>query len=181
MLDVGCGTGVPTLFILDKLGGEMTALDTDPDSLQYLREKAREQNLLHKLTTLESSVFDLEPTAQFDLILAEGLLNIVGFEPGFLKLLPLIKKQGFLIIHDEFQGQQKKINFVQSHDCEVLETFELDEQIWWRDHYRCLQHEISQISDTGLLSQFKSEQIEIEAYHRDPSDFQSIYYIIKRN
>ena len=180
MLDAGCGSGVPTMFMMEKFGGDMTAIDPDPNSINYLREKAKKANLENRLKIINCSLFDLkEGSSQFDLIIAEGLLNIVGFQQGFLHLVSLIKSKGFIIIHDEYQEQMKKNKFIESNDCRVIDSFELHEQIWWNDYYQCL--EISIHSDKNDVKQFESELLEIEAFKKDSSEFKSVYYVIKRN
>lgn len=59
---------------------------------------------------------------QFDIILAEGFLNNVGFQKGFLNLIKLLKRNRFLIIHDEFQNYDKKIEFMESNNCKGCTT-----------------------------------------------------------
>ena len=182
ILDVGCGSGVPTLYILEKFGGEITAVDFDPKSINTLREKVNKLNLIDKVNLSNCSLFDLnEDDSQFDLIIAEGLLNIVGFQEGFLKIVNLIKSKGFIIIHDEFQNQKNKIEFIENNNCEILDSFELNEEIWWHDYYKCLEKEISAISEKDFLMLFESELLEIKAFKKDSSEFKSIYYVIKRN
>ena len=39
ILDVGCGSGVPTLMIAEKFNGKITAVDTDTKSIDILRAR----------------------------------------------------------------------------------------------------------------------------------------------
>ena len=182
ILDVGCGSGTPTLFIIEKFGGEITAVDSDPESINILREKVNKLNLTKNINLSTSSFFNLkEVNSPFDLIVAEGLLNIVGFQKGFLKIVSLIKKKGFIIIHDEFPNQKKKFEIIKENDCKILDSFVLNEQIWWNDYYKCLEKETSNNSDKYFLELFESDLLEIKAFKKNPSEFKSIYYIIKKN
>jgi ubiquinone/menaquinone biosynthesis C-methylase UbiE len=182
ILDVGCGTGVPTLMIAEKFNGKITAVDTDTKSIVVFREKIKELNLANRITLSNSSLFDIKvKNNQYDLILAEGLLNVVGFRKGFLKLTKLLKRKGFIIIHDEFQNKNDKIEFIKNNDYKILDSFVLDKQIWWNDYFKCLEKEISSNSNKELLKLFKSDLQEIKLFKLNPSQYMSVYYIIEKN
>ncbi len=181
ILDVGCGSGVPTLMIAEKFNGKITAVDTDTKSIDIFKEKVKGLNLSNRVTLFNSSFFDLKvKNNQFDLIIAEGLLNVVGFQKGFLKIIKLLKRKGFAIIHDEFQNQNEKIELIKNNDCKILDSFVLDEQIWWNDYFKCLEKEISSNSNKELLKLFKSDLQEIKLFKKNPNQYISVYYIIEK-
>jgi len=175
VLDAGCGSGVPTLMMAEKFNGKITAVDTDTKSIDIFREKVKGLNLSNRVTLSNSSFFDIkDKNNQYDLILAEGLLNVVGFQKGFLRIIKLLKRKGFIIIHDEFQNQNEKIEFIKNNDCKILDSFVLDEQIWWNDYFKCLEKEISSNSNKELLKLFKSEIEEIKLFKKNPSQYSSV-------
>jgi ubiquinone/menaquinone biosynthesis C-methylase UbiE len=179
ILDVGCGSGVPTLMMAEKFNGKITAVDTDTKSIDIFREKIKGLNLSNRVTLSNSSFFDIKvKNNEYDLILAEGLLNVVGFQKGFLRIIKLLKRKGFIIIHDEFQNQNEKIEFIKNNDCKILDSFVLDEQIWWNDYFKRLEKEISSNSNKELLKLFKSDIEEIKLFKKNPSQYISVYYII---
>ena len=181
ILDVGCGSGVPTLMIAEKFNGKITAVDSDTKSIDIFREKVKELNLSNRVALFNSSMFDIKVKHnQYDLILAEGLLNVVGFQKGFLRLIKLLKRKGFIIIHDEFQNQNEKIEFIKNNGCKILNSFVLDEQIWWNDYFKCLEKEISSNSNKEFLKLFKSDLQEIKLFKKNPSQYISVYYIIEK-
>jgi cyclopropane fatty-acyl-phospholipid synthase-like methyltransferase len=181
ILDIGCGTGVPTLWLADKYSGPITAIDTDSISLDWLQRKANSKNFSKRLTTVNISFFNFKTDPNnFDIILAEGFLNVVGFETGFLRIIKLLKRNGYLIIHDEFKDHEKKCEFIQNNNCSIVDSFYLDEKIWWDDYYKKLETEITNKDNSKILNLFKSDIKEIEYYKSDPSAFRSIYYIIKK-
>lgn len=182
ILDAGCGSGVPTLLIAEKFNGKISAIDPDKKSLAILRGKIEELNLTNKVNLSNCSLFDIDANDnQFDLIIAEGLLNIVGFQRGFLRMIGLLKRNGYIIIHDDLRNQNAKIEFVENNDCKILDSFVLDEQIWWNDYFKCLEKKILSISNKELLKSFKSDLFEIELFKKDSSQYNSIYYVIQRN
>lgn len=181
ILDIGCGTGVPTLWLADKFSGSITAIDTDNSALDWLQRKAGSKNLSERLTTVNVSFFDFKSDPhKFDIILAEGFLNVVGFETGFPRVIRLLKHDGYLIIHDEFKDNEKKLEFISKNNCSVIDSFYLDENIWWNDYYKKLESEINKRADSDILKLFESDIKEVEYCKSDPSPFKSIYYIIRK-
>ncbi|MFC2096874.1 class I SAM-dependent methyltransferase [Bacteroidota bacterium] len=169
ILDVGCGSGVPTLLLADKFNGNITAVDSDKKSINKLAEKVKELNLSNRITIHNCSLFDIKvEKAQFDLIIAEGILNVVGF------------KKGFLIIHDEFSNQNKRIEFIENNNFKILDWFVLDEKIWWNDYFKCLEKEISSISNKEFLKLFKTDLKEIELSKKHSPQYNSVYYVIEK-
>jgi len=181
ILDIGCGSGVPTLALAEKYNGTITAVDIDAKAINRLEEKLKELDLSKRVNIVNCSLFDMELEENlFDIIIAEGLLNNVGFEKGFLKLIELLKKNRYLIIHDEFRDHNKKTEFIKSNNCKILNSFRLDEHVWWNDYYKCLNNEISSQGRKDLLGLFKTDFDEIELFKQDPSQFNSVYYVIKK-
>ncbi len=181
ILDIGCGSGIPTLALAKNYNGTITAVDFDTKSINRLEKKVKELNLSDRITIINSSLFDLElEENQFDIIIAEGLLNVVGFNKGFSKIIKLLKKNGFFIIHDEFRNHYKKTKFIVSNNCKILDSFRLDEHVWWNDYFKCLEKEISSCKNKDFLELFKTDLHEIELFKRYPSKFISIYYIIEK-
>jgi len=181
ILDIGCGTGVPTFWLADNFSGIITAIDTDENSLGFLRGKINDKHLQHKVKALHISFFDFisEPCC-FDIILAEGFLNTVDFETGLTRAVEILRTGGYFIIHDEYRDHEKKSEFIQKNNCQIIETLYLDETIWWNDYYRQLESGINHAKNAGIRDLFKSDMNEIESYKTDPSLFRSMYYILRK-
>jgi len=181
IIDVGCGSGVPTLLIAEKFTGKITAIDTDIKSIDVFKVKVKELNLSDRISLSNCSLFDIEVKSnQYDLVLAEGLLNIVGFHKGFLRIIKLLKRKGFIIIHDEFKNQNEKIEFIENNACKILDSFVLDEHVWWNDYFKCLEKEISSITNKELLKLFEYDLQEIKLFKKNPSPYTSVYSIIEK-
>jgi len=111
----------------------------------------------------------------------EGLLNVCGFEKGFLAIRELLKRNGFLIIHDEYRNHKRKTDFIERNNCRILASFKLDENVWWEDYYKCLEKRISSVRDEDVFELFKPDIKEIKLFKQDPSLFKSRYYIVKKS
>lgn len=179
MLDIGCGSGVPTLWLAEKYTGTITAIDTDKQLLDFLDHKIKSKKTSGRIETKNVSFFDLvtEPEC-FDLILAEGFLNVVGFEMGFKRVIGKLKQGGHFVIHDEYKDNDKKIALIQKSNCRIVSSLLLDETIWWRDFYGQLEMEINKPENAHIRSLFINEINEIDQYKKDPSLFKSIYYLV---
>ncbi len=182
ILDIGCGTGVSTLWLAENFSGNITAIDNDFHAIEYLQQKIKERNLQHRIKTICISFDEFEYLDnQYDIILAEGFLNVVGFELGFERLIGKVKNRGYFIIHDEYNDNDTKIAIIQKNNCEIISTIYLDETIWWNDFYRQLEIEINNIVNDNLRSLFVNELNEIEQYKINSALFKSIYYVVLKS
>ncbi len=181
ILDIGCGTGVPSIWLAKNLNATITAIDTDKNALDWLQKKTMEENLGNRMTISNISFFDLELKDYcFDIILAEGFLNAVGFEQGFYRLSVMLRQGGHLVIHDEYKDHKKKCDFIDKNGCQLIDTIFLDESVWWNDYYKQLETEINSMKTRKTIDFFKTDLKEIEFYKKDPSSFKSIYYLARK-
>ena len=181
ILDIGCGTGVPTLWMASNFEGSITAIDRDREPLLFLQQKIVQNHLQDKVQTQNISFFDFEcPPESFDIILAEGFLNVVGFEAGFRRIKEILKPGGYIVIHDEFKNHDDKVEFISNCNCTVTDILYMDEHVWWNDYYRQLNDEILQNGNENTTGRFASDIEEIQYYKIMPSLFRSIYYVVKK-
>lgn len=181
-LDIGCGTGVPTLWLAENFSGTIVAIDNDKDSIDVLKEKIRQGKLENRVEAHCISFVDFDPgTGSFDLILAEGFLNVVGFEAGYRRIIEMLKSGGYFIIHDEYRDHEQKCEFIRQNNGRIIDTLCLDECTWWDDYYKQLESSIRNIEDKDLRKMFSSDLQEIEAYKTDPSPFRSMYYVLQKS
>lgn len=177
ILDAGCGTGVPALVLIEKCNGTIHAVDTDAECLEWFAIKVNALSLNHRIRIIHGSVLDpVLSSGEYDVILAEGLLNVTGFEKGLQVLLSHSKKDGYLIIHDEWKNDPEKRNYFEKNQLGLVGTFQLGPEIWWKEYYACLE---KHIKETGNDRWFVQEISEINAYKTNPSDFRSCYYILR--
>jgi len=177
ILDIGCGTGEPTLALAEHSNGHFYAVDADISCISFLKEKVNTLNYADRIEVIHASVFDIDIMQKFDVVIAEGLLNVIGFEEGLPILTKFLKQKGYLIIHDELHNDVEKKALFQRHNLELLNSFELDESIWWNDYYFYLEHSIKHVNKQLL---FAAEIKEIEDFKKNPQIFRSIYYVLQK-
>ncbi|MCK4388191.1 MAG: class I SAM-dependent methyltransferase, partial [Dehalococcoidia bacterium] len=110
ILDVGCGSGVPTIELARLSNGQIIGLDIQQNLLDILRRKIEEAGLSDRVKTLNCSMFDMDfPDESFDIIWAEGSISRIGFERGLKEWRRFLKPNGFLVVHDEIGNITEKL------------------------------------------------------------------------
>lgn len=177
ILDAGCGTGVPSIALIELCNGSIYAVDPDRSSLNRFKEKIKALNLNDRIKTYNDSI--LNPSLfnfKFDIVLAEGLLNVTGFEKGLHALIHNLKINGYLIIHDEFKNDPNKKLYFTKNKLKLLHSFKLDENVWINEYFNCLKSRISCIEDKTIV---EDEMKIINENINKSNNLKSIYYILQ--
>jgi cyclopropane fatty-acyl-phospholipid synthase-like methyltransferase len=178
ILDMGCGTGVPTILLAERFNGTIYAVDIDTSSLEVLKEKIAGLHLHRRIQVVNDSLVNLSKLdTEFDIILAEGILNIAGFTKGLKIFTENLAPSGYLIIHDEYAYDPEKRDLFKKNKLDMVDLFILDKKIWWDEYYSCLEERI--IKNSGNSS-FTREINEINEYKNKPEKFESVFYILKK-
>jgi len=186
ILDLGCGTGVPTLEMARLTEGKIIAVDTDRECVDWLKEKIKRQNYQDRISVIRKSVLRIDiPEDSFDIILAEGLFNVIGFEKALSRFVKLLKPNGYFMIHDDFRYRAKKQKIIEKYKLLLVKSFVLDETVWWNEYCSCLQKKIEEFAkewgkrvNTNRL--FRREKTELEMYRKNPESWRSVYLVLKK-
>jgi len=110
ILDIGCGSGIPTVELAGLTDGVITGIDIDTAMLDLLRRKIEKAGLSQRVKAVKCSIPDMVfPDESFDLIWAEGSIYEIGFERGLREWKRFLKPGGYLAIHDERGNLEKKL------------------------------------------------------------------------
>lgn len=186
ILDIGCGSGVPTMELAELSDGEIIAIDTSQTALDRLASKIEKAGLAARVKAEKCSMLNMDfPDGSFDIIWAEGSIGVVGFEKGVKEWRRLIKTGGFLVVHDDLGDLAEKRKQISHCGYELINHFVLSEDIWWNKYYAPLEKKLNEIwtkskSNRGTIPALNDDQSEIDTFKRDPKRYRSVFLIMKK-
>ncbi len=187
ILDIGCGSGLPTIE-LAKLGDcEITGLDIDQPKLDKLDRKIKELGFYDRVKTVKCSLFEMDfPDESFDIIWAEGSIRIMGFENSLKKWNRLLKANGYLVVHDEIDIISNKLSKLHSWGYELVNFLSLPDSAWWTEFYKPLENRINQLyakynGNPEAFAFLKKYRDEIEIVKRSPEEHNTAFYILRKS
>lgn len=184
ILDIGCGSGVPTLELARISGGQVTAIDTDLVQLAMLENKIENAGLSDRVNVINCSMLDL-PEGNFDIIWAEGAIAVIGFEKGIREWSRLIRDGGYLVIHDDLMGLKEKMEQIPLCGYDLIGHFIMNEDIWWNEYYAPLEKKLNDIrskhlNDKGVVKLLSGDQQEVDGYKKDKERYRSVFFVLKK-
>jgi ubiquinone/menaquinone biosynthesis C-methylase UbiE len=166
--------------------GKIIGIDIDQKSLDKLNEKIQKEGLSKRVFTKKCSLLNLDfPNDNFDIIWAEGSINIVGFEKSLKELRNLLRKDGFLVIHDGVKEISTKLKKTSELGYKLLNHFRLPEDAWWIHYFEPLDQLIKEFKEKAkngkiqtILERFQNE---VDQYKINPKKNVSAFYIFQKN
>ena len=186
ILDIGCGSGVPTLELARLSKGKIIGIDIDKNAIDKLNIKIKVNNLQERVKVYKNSLFNIKfPSETFDIIWAEGALAPIGFEEALKQWKKFIKPEGFMVLHDDIKDKTKKMELIPKQVFELIDYFQLPDDAWWINYYGPLEKQIEKVltinkNHPQVLKAIKSYQDEVMACKKKPEDFRSIFYVLKK-
>ncbi len=206
--DIGCGTGASTLELARTLNAEITAIDFLPAFLEALKDRAKTEGLLDKITPLSGTMEALPfHDNELDVIWSEGAIYNMGFEKGVSEWCRFLKPGGVLVVSEITWITNTRPEMIQRHwdaeypeiatassKIEVLERsgytplgyFVLPEHCWMDNYYAPLQEGFSDFlkrHDNDVIAQtvIEAEREEILLYDRYKSYYSYGVYIARKS
>lgn len=180
ILDLGCGTGEPALTLSSISDATIVSVDADAAALECFKKKVSELNLSDRIKIINRSVFDLDLQGRkFDIVWAEGLFNIIGFEKGLRLAAKHLRIEGMLVIHDELADEKKKEELIDANGYVMFGSFKLAEDTWQNDYFLPMEDFINLLSVKDKEKVYKNELLEIQYSKDNPERCRSVYYILQ--
>ena len=185
ILDIGCGSGILTIELAKLSKGEIIGIDINQADLDKLNNKIQAKGLVSRVTAMKCSLFEIDfPKESFDILWAEGVIAIIGFEKGLKEWRRLLKANGFLVIHDDVKDKEKKLQLIPSCGYKLLNYFSLPDDAWWQDYYYPLEERVKELSyeyknNPEALKKLREYQNEVERA-KNTTILNSIFFIIQK-
>lgn len=186
ILDIGCGSGVPTIELAKLSDGEVTGIDIDQSCIDELNRKLKEEELSNRVKAINLSVFEMKfPDETFDVIWSEGVIRTIGFERGLKEWRRLLKHNGYLVIHCQIRYVADSLSRIPQYGYSLADTVSLPADAWWTEFYKPLEEKMSALlhkyeNSSDALKSLKQLQSEIDMVKKNPRNFSSAFYIMKK-
>lgn len=165
VLDVGCGTGLPTRVLAQHSPARLVAVDNHPPFVDVLNRQAHSLGIAHRLEARVGDMrrLDFAP-GSFDLIWCEGAISIMGFEAGLRDWRRLLVPGGHMAVTEvcwmkpdpppdcaAFWAQEYPairdasvlLVLIDSCGYQAIGHFSLPPSSWWDDYYGPLQDNVT--------------------------------------
>ena len=187
ILDIGCGSGIPTLELARLSQGEIKGIDIDQPALDEFTRKIQAAGLADRVQALYCSMFNMDfADESFNIIWSEGSIYTVGFERGLREWKRFLKGNGNMVIHDEQANVEEKLNQISNCGYELLGDFIVSQETWWTEYFAPLEKLIKETRikyphDPKTLEELRQAEEELAMFNNNPERNSSVYFIIKRN
>lgn len=187
ILDVGCGSGIPTMELARLSEGEITGLDIDQSALDILAKKIVRAGLSDRIKTMNCSILSMEfQEESFDIIWSEGSIFAVGFKKGLKEWRRFLKPNGYMVVHDEQGNIDEKLEQIASCGYELLGHFLLNEDTWWAEYFAPLEKLVIETrarcaDDSRILELIHEAEQEIDMFKKNPERNSSVCFVMKRD
>jgi cyclopropane fatty-acyl-phospholipid synthase-like methyltransferase len=176
ILDIGCGTGIQSIELAKMSDGHITAIDIDISALTLLQRNIKEQGLSDRFAIKQVSMDKLNLLGDnFDIIWAEGSIYAIGFERGIRDWKEYLRKDGYLVIHDEDDRVEIKLGIIKKYGFKVLGQIDVTHGEWEERYYKPLLEIMSKrkLADSEAMSLRK----EIDTFKR--TKMGSVFFILQ--
>jgi SAM-dependent methyltransferase len=207
ILDIGCGSGAPSLALARVSGGRVTGLDVHQPYLDELTQRAEAEGLADRVTARNESMLAIDlPDESFDLVWAEGSIFIIGFDRGLEEWRRLIRPGGFLAVHDlawlrsdppdelrafwreaypPMRDVSQNLAAIPPLGYEVLGHFPLPADAWWVEYYEPLEKRLPELrvehaGDAEAQALLDESQREIDVLRRYPGWYSSVFFVMRK-
>ncbi len=185
ILDIGCGSGVPTMELARLSNGEIIGIDIEQGALDTLNRKIEEFGLGERVKSMNCSMLNLQyPHETFDIIWSEGAMFTIGFERGLKEWRQFIKPNGFLVVHARIDNIDK-VELIPMYGYILVNKFIIPKDVWWNEYYRILEKKVKMLqrkysNDPEALALLNKEQKEVEEFKDNPQYHGSVFFVMQK-
>ena len=202
--DIGCGSGVATLFLAETFQSKVKAVDFSRVFLEELTQNATQKRLEHLIETIECDMAALgwEP-GSIDLLWSEGAAYNITFEGALKAWRPLLSTNGIAVISEMnyfaddapsivkeymkeaypgIKTEQENVDLINTSGYETISIHRLPAKAWWDNYYDPLRQKMDTLknsSDQIMQAVIAETEKEMHFFQTHEQDFGYTFYIMK--
>ncbi|MGI6424714.1 MAG: class I SAM-dependent methyltransferase [Tepidanaerobacteraceae bacterium] len=206
ILDIGCGSGGQTITLAKNTKAHITAVDMMQQFLETLIKKAKENNLIDRITAKEMLMDNLTfDENSFDVIWSEGAVYNIGFEKGLTLWRKYLKDNGYIAVseiswltdtrpeeieqywvnaYSEIDTIENKLSVIEKCGYTSVAHFVLDEKCWLNYYQPLLENAEEFLKKYDYADEVKEflelGKIEADMYNRFKDYYSYVFYIAKK-
>lgn len=185
ILDIGCGSGTPTIELAKLSNGEITGIDIDQAALDKFKLKIEKEGLSSRIKIFNRSVYNTDFSAEsFNLIWDEGVLHILNIKKSLVECNRILKSNGFLVVGEGIKWIRNNLEVFLKCGFNLKNKFLLPEECWWKEYYLPMEKKIkelrSKFKKSKELEKLKVHEREINMVKKSPKEFDCAFYIFQK-
>jgi ubiquinone/menaquinone biosynthesis C-methylase UbiE len=185
ILDIGCGTGIPTLELARLSNGNITGIDIDQNALNKLNDKIRKAGLSDRIKVFNRSIYETKfEDESFDIIWEEGVIHLLDFKKAITECNRILKLNGYLISGEATNWADNKLKNFSKFGFKLLKQIPWAQECWWNEYYAPLEKRINSLrkkyDNIENINEIKSHLREIELVKKNTLGFECITYIMQK-
>ena len=186
ILDIGCGTGVPTLELTALCNGHITAIDNDYEALDILLTHIEKESLTDRIEILQMNISEINFAPEsFDIIWSEGSIQFIGFAEGLAAWRKLLAPGGFMAIHADDASVAERIALIEESGFSLTGKFTMSAEIWWSDYFEPLKNLVAKLrkdyaNNNAMLKLLEEDDGNVKMFEADPDCCQSAFYVMQK-
>jgi len=185
ILDIGCGSGIPTLELAQLSNGEIIGIDIDQDALDKLKIKIEKMELTDRVKFINTSLYNSNlPSSSFDILWDEGVIHILDLKKSLRECNRLLKLNGYLVAGEMIKWIENKFKTFSKFGFKLINQFLLPKNCWWTEYYAPLEKKVIELrlrySHAEDLEKLKPYEREIEMVKKNPQEFDCGFYIMQK-
>jgi len=185
ILDIGCGTGQPSLELLKLSDGEIYGIDIDQDTLDKLKLKIKQNGLSDRLRIYNYSIYNTQfEDEMFDIIWEEGVLHLLKIEKALAECKRVLKFNGFMVTGETTSWAGKSLKIFPKFGFKLIKEIKWERECWWTEYYAPLEKKIkilkNKYGNIEKIEEIRRHLKEIEMVKENPLKFDCTTYIMQK-
>jgi ubiquinone/menaquinone biosynthesis C-methylase UbiE len=185
ILDIGCGTGMPTLELASLSNGEITGIDIDQGALDQLNLKIKQQGLSNRINVYNRSIYNTKfKDEMFDIIWEEGVIHLLDIKKALTECNRILKLNGFMVSGEATNWANRKLKHFPKFGFKLIKQIPWESKCWWTEYYAPLEEKINilrkKYKNVDDIEEIKHHIMEIEMVKKYPARFDCVTYVMQK-